>query len=169
MRNNPPTFPGANLPGLQKSIDDSDAHGAAGASNLALSSLQSGAVHIGQLGLGDLSDLSLGDGANLLLVGNTGALGQANCLLDQQRSRGGLGDEGEAAVSVDSDDYGNLVTLHVLGAGIEFLDESSDVNAVLTQSGADRGRSGCLSGVDLKLNNASDFLCQNKHLLNKMW
>ena len=47
--------------------------------------------------------------------------------------------------------------------------EGSNVNAVLTQSGADGGRSGSLSGVDLKLDNASDFLCHNKHLLNKMW
>ena len=73
--------------------------------------------------------------------------------------RRSLGDEGEAAVSVDSDDYGNLVALHILGAGVEFLDDSSDVNAVLTQSGADRGRSSCLSGVDLQFDNASDFLC----------
>ena len=52
---------------------------------------------------------------------------------------------------------------------LEFLDECSDIHTVLTQSGANRGGSGCLSGVNLKLNNASDFLCHNKHLLNKMW
>ena len=43
------------------------------------------------------------------------------------------------------------------------------INAVLTQSGAYRGGSGSLSGVDLKLDNTGDFLCHYKHLLNKMW
>ena len=80
-----------------------------------------------------------------------------------------IGNKGKAAVCVNSDNNRNLVAFHVLGAGIEFLDESSDVNAVLTQSGADRGRSSCLSGVDLQFDNASDFLCHDKHLLKIMW
>ena len=39
----------------------------------------------------------------------------------------------------------------VLGALIEFLGESHNVYAVLTQCGADRGRRGCLAGRDLQL------------------
>ena len=54
---------------MQLSVDDSDTHRAASATNLALSSFQGVYVQIGQLGLSDLGDLSLGDGANLLLVG----------------------------------------------------------------------------------------------------
>ena len=73
------------------------------------------------------------------------------------------------AVSVNGDDYRDLVTFHCLGTSVELLDECSDVNTVLAQSGAYRGGSGSLSGVDLKLDNTSDFLCHYKHLLNKMW
>ena len=60
-------------------------------------------------------------------------------------------------------------TFHCLGTSVELLDECSDVNTVLAQSGTYRGGSGSLSGVDLKLDNTSDFLCHYKHLLNKMW
>ena len=58
------------------------------------------AVQVGHLGLGDLGDLSLGDGSDLVLVGDTGTALQAAGLHDQQGSRRRLGDEGEAAVSV---------------------------------------------------------------------
>ena len=111
MRNNPPTFPGPKFARMKQSIelvDDGDAHGTASASNLALSGFQSGAVHVGHLGLGDLGDLSLGDGANLLLVGDTGALLQADGLLNQQRGRGGLGDEGKAAVRFPRPSFSGL-------------------------------------------------------------
>ena len=126
---------------------------------LEISDFQSGGVQVGHLGLGDLSNLCFGDGADLGLVGNTGALLQTNCLHDEHGGRRSLGDEGEAAVCIDGDDNGDLVALHVLGPCIEFLDECCDIHTVLTQSRADRGRSGCLSGVDLKFDNASYFLC----------
>ena len=44
-----------------KSIDNGNAHGAAGTGNLALSSLKRGAVQVRHLGLGDLGDLGPGD------------------------------------------------------------------------------------------------------------
>ena len=69
-------------------------------------------------------------------------------------------------VGIHSDDDGNLVALHVLRACVEFLDKSSDVHAVLTQSGTNRGAGGSLCGVDLQFDDTSDFLCHYKHLLN---
>ena len=73
------------------------------------------------------------------------------------------------AVSVNGDDDRDLVTFHCLGTSVEFLDKCGDVNTVLAQCGTHRGGSGSLSGVDLKFDNTSDFLCHDKHLLNKMW
>src|SRR5574344_636115 len=135
MRNNPPTFPGSAPRTDNSSIGDDNAHGAASASNLALGSFQSGDVQVRHLGLGDLGNLRLGDGAHLGLVGDARALVQTDGLHDQHGGRRSLGDEGEAAVSVDRDDDGNLVALHVLGTGVEFLDKSRDVHAVLAQGG----------------------------------
>ena len=76
-----------------------------------------------------------------------------------------LGDEGEAAVCVNGDDNRDLETNLILGALVEVLNELRDVDAVLTQSGAYRGRSGCLAGVDLQSDITCYFLCHEKHLL----
>ena len=143
MRKNPPTFPVSKLTGQsnknEKLVDDGDTHGTAGTGNLGLSSLQSSAVQVGHLDLSDLRNLSLGDGANLGLVGNTGTTLQTDCLHDQHGGRRSLGDEGEAAVSVNSVDNRDLVTFLILSKSVEFLDKCSDVNAVLTQSRANGG------------------------------
>ena len=80
---------------------------------------------------------------------------------------GGLGDEGEAAVGVDRDHDGDLKTGLILGTLVELFDELRDVDAVLTQSRADRGRSGGLGGRDLQLDITCYFLCHDKHLLNR--
>ena len=153
----------------QLSINNGNAHGTASTTNLALSSFQGVAVQIGHLGLSDLSDLSSGQGSDLVLVGDTGTAVEDCGRQNQQGSRRGLGDEGEAAVSVNSDNDGDLEAFLILGAGDELLNESSDVDTGLTQRRTDRGRRGSLSGVDLKFDNTSDFLCHDKHLLNIMW
>ena len=75
------------FPGQQLSINNGDAHGAASAGNLGFSSFQSVAVQIGHLGLGNLGDLCLGDGANLVLVGHTGTALQTDGLQNQQGGR----------------------------------------------------------------------------------
>ena len=46
----------------------------------------------------------------------------------------------------------------------QLLGEGHDVNALLTQSRANRGSRSRLAGLDLQLNVASNFLCHNKCL-----
>ena len=83
MRKNPPTFRD-HSPDYKKSVYNSNAHGAASAGNLGFCGFERVDVQVGHLGLSDLGDLSLGDGANLLLVGNAGTLVQTDRLGDQQ-------------------------------------------------------------------------------------
>lgn len=80
---------------------------------------------------------------------------------------GGLGDEGEGTVSVNRDNDRDLKTSLILGTLVEFLDELRNVDAVLAESRADRGRRSCLCSGDLQLDIACYFLCHDEHLLNK--
>ena len=85
MRKNPPTLSGVTAGTANNQlVNDGNAHGAASTSNLALGSLEGVNVQVGQLGLSDLGDLSLGNSANLGLVGNAGTLVQTDCFHDQQ-------------------------------------------------------------------------------------
>ena len=74
-------------------------------------------------------------------------------LQDEGGGGGSLGDEGEAAVGVDGDDHGDLEAGLILGALVEFFNESRDVHAMLAKGGADRGGSGCLGGGNLQFDN----------------
>ena len=77
--------------------------------------------------------------ATLSLLGNTGALFDAQSLQNEGRGRGGLGDEGKAAVGVNGDDDRNLEASLILGTLVELLDELGNVNAVLAESRTNRG------------------------------
>ena len=138
-----------------------NAHAAGGALDHADSGFQRSSVQVGHLGLGDLLGLCQRDGANLVLVGHAGSSVDAGSLLDQNGRRRGLGDEGEGAVSVNSDDNGDDHAHLVLGTLVELLGERHDVDALLTQSRTNRGSRSCLAGGDLQLDVASDFLCHN--------
>ena len=105
--------------------------------------------------------------ATLSLLGTPEPFSMPQRLQNEGRSRGGLGDEGEAAVGVNGDDNRNLEAGLILGTLVELLDELGNVNAVLAESRTDRGRSGCLCGRNLKLDITCYFLCHDKHLLNK--
>src|SRR5690606_3589588 len=88
----------------------------------------------------------------------------ASCLLEQEGRRGGLHHEGEAAVTVNRDhNRGRSTGLQGLGLGIERLAELHDVDAVLTQSGANRRTRVCLPGLHLQLDVSVYLLC---HLLS---
>ena len=119
--------------------------------------------------LGDLFGLSQSDGANLVLVGHARGGVDASGLLDQDRSRRGLGDEAEGTVSVNSDDNGDDHADLALGTFVELLGERHDVNALLAQSRTNRGSRSCLAGGNLQLNVASDFLCHDKLHLQNLW
>ena len=92
----PPTF--------ASSVADDDAHGAAGTGDHADGGLDVGAVEIAHLLLGDLADIFLADGGDLVTLRHAGGGLDAAGLLDQQSRGGRLGDEGEAAVGVNGDD-----------------------------------------------------------------
>ncbi len=77
--------------------------------------------------------------ATLFLLGTPEARLDVALLLDEDGSGRSLGDEGEGTVSVHGDDNGDDEAHVVLGALVEFLGERSDVDAVLTESGANGG------------------------------
>ena len=156
-------------PTVYVSALDDDAHGTAGAADHAAGSFQRSSVQVGHLGLCDLFHLSGGQRSDLLLVGLAGSGVDASGLLDQNGCRRSLGDEAEGAVSVNSDDDGDHITHLVLGTLVELLGEGHDVDALLTQSRANRGSRSRLAGLDLQLNVASNFLCHSKCTSKNLW
>src|SRR6476469_9335864 len=84
-------------------VADGDAHLAGGAGDDLVRGVEVVRVEVGELDLGDLTDVRLGDRRDLLLVRHRGALVDARGLEDQASGRRGLGDEVERAVFVDRD------------------------------------------------------------------
>src|SRR5690606_33621673 len=125
--------------------------------------VQVGRGQVGFLRLGDVLELGTGDLAHLLGVRALGTGLHAGGLLEQDRRRGRLGDEGEGTVRVRGDDGRNRdARLHLLRGGIERLAELHDVQAALAERRTHRRRRIRLPGFDLQLDVADDFLC---HLL----
>src|SRR3954454_15742783 len=137
---------------------DGDAHGAGGALHDLHRGLDVVRVEVGKLGGRDLAHLVLGQLADLVLVRDRGALGQAGGLLDQLGSRRRLRDEGERPVLVDGDLHGDDVAAHGLGLGVVRLAEVHDVDAVRTESGTDGRCGGGRTGLQLHLDQGSDLL-----------
>src|SRR6478735_10083634 len=135
-----------------------DAHRASGAGDDARRHLLVAGVEVFHLLAGDLEDLLAGELGDLGLVRLTGALGDARSLLDQLGGRRRLGDEGERAVLVDRDLDRDDVAALGLRRGVVRLDELHDVDAVLTEGGADGRGGGVLTGLDLQLDEAGDLL-----------
>ena len=132
----------------QSGVGNGHAHGAGGTLDHAHRRLDAGRVQVGHLLLGDLANLSLGQLANLGLVRLAGTALQTQRLLDENRDRRGLGDEGEGAVGVDGDDDRDDQADIVLRALVELLAEARDIDAVLAQGRADRrGRIGLAGGL----------------------
>src|SRR3954451_15052339 len=115
-------------------------------------------VQIGELALGDLANLRLGDPRHLLAVRLARALLDAGGLLDEHRGRRRLRDEGERAVLVDRDHDRDRRPGLVLGLRVERLAELHDVDAVLAQGGADRRRRRRLAAGGLELDRGEDLL-----------
>ena len=124
---------------LARSVSDDNAHGAAGAGDHGDGGVDVGAVEVGHLLLGDLANVFLGDGCDLVSLGNTGSGVNAACLLDQQGGRRSLANEGEASVGEHGDNDGDHETHIALGALVEVLGELTYINTVLTQCRANRG------------------------------
>src|SRR4051812_2451418 len=140
--------------GWSASALDGDAHRASGTRDDLGGLLHVVRVQVLELRLRDLTDLGGAEPADLRLVRLAGALGDAGGLLDELRSRRGLRDEGEGPVLVDRDLHRDHVAALRLRLGVVRLAELHDVDAVLTQRGADRrGRRG-LAGLDLQLDDS---------------
>ena len=119
-----------------------------------------GRGQIGHLRLGDLFELLARHLADLLGVRTTRTRFDADRLLQKDRRRRRLRDEGEAAIRVDRDDRRNRQTrLELLRRGVERLAELHDVEAALTERGTHRRRRIGLTGLDLQLDVAGYFLC----------
>src|SRR5277367_4567159 len=108
---------------------DFDSHGAGRALDALYCGFHRDGVQVGHLLLGDLEHLGFAYLAHLVLVRGTRTLGQVGRLLQQDRCRWRLGNEGEGAIHVDGDDYGDNEPGHflVLRARIELLAEFHDV------------------------------------------
>src|SRR5690606_1561864 len=106
----------------------------------------------------DLFELRPADLPRLVAVRNAGALRSIDRTLDQHGRRRRLGDEGERAIAVDGDLHRSGDTLLVLRPGVELLAELHDVDAVLTERGADRGRRIGLSAGDVELDEPNNLL-----------
>src|SRR5690625_1522075 len=122
--------------------------------------VQVGRGQVGFLRLRDLFQLGAGDLAHLLGVRTRRTGLHAGRLLQQNRRRRGLGDEGEGAVRVRGD-HGRdrQARFHLLRGGVERLAEFHDVQAALAQGGADRRARIGLPGWHLQLDVADYFLC----------
>src|SRR6476660_1853010 len=115
-------------------------------------------VQVFLLGLRDLAHLIAGHHGDLDLVRLARALLHP-CGLQQQLGCGrSLQREREAAVLVDGDLHGDDVAALRLGRGVVRLAELHDVDAMLTERGADRRRRVGCTGVDLKLDQAGHLL-----------
>ena len=86
-------------------------------------------------------------------------------LLEEERNRRLLHLEGEGAVLIGGDDHRDRGALFDLrGLRVEGLAEFHDVEAALTERGADRRRRVGRAGRDLELDVARDFLCHGTAL-----
>ena len=133
------------------SVNNLYAHGACSTCDHAHCAVNVSSVEVRHLGLSDLSDLLLGNLADLGLVGNAGTALKVDCLLDENSSRRSLSNEGEGTVCINCDNYRNDKTDIVLGSLIEFLGECHDIYTVLTECRANRGSRCSLTCCDLKL------------------
>src|SRR5215210_3890538 len=139
-------------------LDNVHPHRAGGPGDDARRSLHVLGVEIGQLALGDLADLVLGDGAHLGAVRLARPLLEADRLLDQDGGRRSLGHEGERAVLVDGDHHRDDRARVALGLGVERLAELHDVDPVLSQGRTDRGSRAGGAAHGLKLDGGEDAL-----------
>src|SRR3954463_1673883 len=117
------------------------AHGTGRACDGVHRGVEIGGREIRLLQLGDFLELLARDLAHLVGVRRATALFDADRLADQHRSRRRLHDESEAAIRIHGDDHRDRQALfELLRGSVELLAEFHDVDALLTERGADRGR-----------------------------
>ena len=149
-----------------RSVANGNTHVAGGAFDDAHRRLNTGAVEVGELGLGDLLKLGAIDGANTAISGLTGTLLNSSGLGNQNRGRRGFGDEGETAVFEDRNFNRNHVSGLVLGASVVLLAERHDVDPVLTEGRTHRRCGVGFAGLKGQLDHSYDFLGHRQAELN---
>src|SRR5690606_9947350 len=116
-----------------RSVDDVQAHRPSGARDGPHRALDARGGEVGALVLRDLADLLGGHLADLVLVRLLGAALDLGRLLEKDRRRRRLGDEGERAVGVRGDEDRDDQVAHLRRARVELLAERHDVEAVLAE------------------------------------
>lgn len=113
-------------------------HGTSGAGNDFLRGIDIVGVQVGELDLGNFRELSVGQRADSLQLGDAGAALNAELLLDEHGRGRGLAHKGEGLVLVNRnlnrDDGAGLI----LRLSVERLAELHDVDALRTKSRAYR-------------------------------
>lgn len=121
-----------------------------------------GRVEIDHFLFGDLFDLRAFDAADLFTISFARTFGDTRSLSQKVGRRRRFRFKRERAIRINSDYDRDLhVRIVVLRFSVERLAKLHDVNAVLTQRGADRRRRVGLTGRDLQLNVAFYLLCHN--------
>src|SRR5450432_2809620 len=139
---------------------DGDAHAARAAGDGAHGGIEVSGSQVGGLDLGDFLGLGAGELAYLLGMRLAAALFHLGGLHDQHRRGRRLHDEGEALVRERGDyDRNRQAGFQLLRLGVERLAEFHDVQAALTQRGADRRARIRLSRGYLQLDVSDYFLC----------
>src|SRR3954454_15366319 len=147
----------------ESGVDDRDAHRTSSAGDDLRGLIDVVGVEVGLLGLGDLADLVPGDLGDLGLVRLAGALLDTSGLEQQARGRRRLQLEVERPVFVHGDLNRDDVPTLRLGRRVVLLAELHDVDAVLTQRGADRRRRVGRTGLDLQLDDRRKLLLLGWH------
>lgn len=135
-----------------------DAHGPSSTSHDLHGRLNVVGIEVWHLSLGDLTDLILGDLANLVGRRVLRALLNSGSLLNELSSRRGLEDEAERAVLVDGDFDRDDVSTLSLSLSVVGLAELHDVDTMGAKSHTNgRGRGG-LSRLRCDLDDGRYFL-----------
>src|SRR3954471_3424140 len=157
----PTKLPGKGNSAKGRLIDDLEAHLAGGTRDNAETRFIAARVQVFGLRFHDIHDLFARHFADLRLVRLFRAGGDVRGLLQQDRGRRTLGDEGKRLVLKNGDDDGQNVAGLLLGGRVKFLAERHDVDAAWSERGTDRRRRVPLPSRDLEFDVSNYFLRHN--------
>src|SRR2546426_1088895 len=116
--------------------------------------------------LDDFQNLFARHLADLLFIRLFGTDGDAGGFFEEHGCGRRFGDESERFVLKHGNHHRNHHSGLIFCRRVKFLAKSHDVDAVLTQRRAHRGRGICLPSRDLQLNLSGNFLCHKTLTLN---
>ena len=140
-------------------IGDFHAHLLGSAFKLANNRIDAVGVHVLALDFGDFRELLAGNLTHLLRLGNRRAFVDACRFHDQEGAGRTLEIKLERPIGENGDFCRDDLTETAGGAGVVFLAERHQVDAMLRQRRTNRGCGVCLACVDLQGDDCFDFLC----------